>query len=451
MPPAPPPALRTARDCARELAACLGLPPPAADADATHPALAWARSGAMGLTGDSDGPPRLACGAAASAAGGALALLRALAGEAWQGPDDGPALLGERAALLGLRRRGRVSAGGSCRLLPAADGWLAVNLPRADDRALLPAWLECDARELAWPALAAQLRARAAGAWLERARLLGLPVAAADDPDRAPAPPVCIALRGPRRPRRGGERPVVLDLSSLWAGPLCSSLLLASGARVIKLESARRPDGGRAGPAAFFDLLHAGKRSAALDWSDPDGRRALRRLFEHVDIALEASRPRALRQLGIDAEAWIAARPGRVWISISGYGRMPPGDGWVAFGDDAAAAGGLVATRALAGEAPRFCGDAIADPLAGLCAAAGGLASWQSGESRLLDVSLVASAAWARGSGDATEDVNLHGDAAGWSVEAGGERARVAPPRARAARGRARALGADTLEVLAGC
>ena len=58
---------------------------------------------------------------------------------------DALALLGERAALMGLWRRGAVSCGGSCRLLPSADGFMAVSLPRAEDMESVPAWLELDA------------------------------------------------------------------------------------------------------------------------------------------------------------------------------------------------------------------------------------------------------------------------------------------------------------------
>lgn len=442
--------VRTARACALELALSLGLRAPSIQTGDLHPALAWARSGAMALTGDRDGPPRLVGGELASAAEGALALIRALTGPAWRGPLDGAGLLAERAAWLGLARRGRVSAGGSGRLLPGRDGWIAVNLPRADDRALLPAWLECGARALTWAEIARRLRERPAAHWVERARLIGLPVAQAGAAPALRPAPVRLARRGPKLERHSSHLPSVLDLSALWAGPLCASLLGFAGARVIKLESLRRPDGGRRGPAGFFDLLNAGKRSVALDLSSPAGRAALRRLIERADIVIESSRPRALRQLGVDAEEWVDARAGRVWLSISGYGREPPASDWVAFGDDAAAAAGLARATAGHGEAPRFCGDAIADPLAGLCAAAAGLAGWRSGESRLLDVSLFAAAAWALGDPGA-HAARMHGDRDGWAVEAAGERVRVAEPRARPAVSRARALGADTREVLDAC
>ena len=55
---------------------------------------------------------------------------------------DALALLGERAALMGLWRRGATSCGGSCHLLPSSAGWVAVSLPREEDRDLVPAWLE---------------------------------------------------------------------------------------------------------------------------------------------------------------------------------------------------------------------------------------------------------------------------------------------------------------------
>src|SRR5689334_4661100 len=55
---------------------------------------------------------------------------------------DGPARLRERIEILGIAPDGPVSAGGTCRLLPASDGrWVAVNLSRRDDVELLAAWM----------------------------------------------------------------------------------------------------------------------------------------------------------------------------------------------------------------------------------------------------------------------------------------------------------------------
>ena len=65
-------------------------------------ALAWAASGAMSLTGAADGPPRQAPVPVATgleAAAGALSQFGGI-------EVDGPALLGERAAIAGLGRAG---------------------------------------------------------------------------------------------------------------------------------------------------------------------------------------------------------------------------------------------------------------------------------------------------------------------------------------------------------
>jgi hypothetical protein len=397
----------------------------------------WARSGAMALTGRADAPPVVAPAALALAAQRSAAAFCAQARRGGSAIElDGPALLGERAAIAGLARRGRISPGGASRVLRSADSWLAVSLARPDDFAAVPAWLEVAApeRDAVWDVVARSVALRTARDLVERARLLGLAVAQAVAPAVTPRPGVQVAARGVPLDRDPAQRPLVVDLSSLWAGPLCTQLLQLAGARVVKVESTARPDAARSGPAAFFDLLHTGKQSVALDFATSQGRDALRRLVERADIVVESARPRALRQLGIDAESLVATLPGLTWVSITGYGRSEPEAGWVAFGDDAAAAAGLAAVAGRGDDGPLFCADAIADPLTGLHAADAALACWQSGGSALLDVSL--------------RDVAAQALACGPEPVAASD-APVASPRARPARGRARPLGADTATVAA--
>jgi hypothetical protein len=418
------------------------------DAPAPHPALAWARSGAMALSGRRTGPPRLTPAPLAACAGGALRALLALAPRAPLAELDAPALLGERAAIFGFARAGRASPGGSCRLLRAADGWIALQLARPDDVALLPAWLGPGrgARD-AWRFAARRVAAQAVEPLVARARLLGLPVAPARAPARVAPPWLRVAWRGRRAPPPARCAPRVVDLSSLWAGPLCAHLLALAGAEVVKVESAARPDGARRGPPAFFDLLHAGQASVCLDLRTRAGLRALEALILGADIVVESSRPRALAQLGVDVPALLARAPGLTWVGITGYGRAEPQAHWVAFGDDAAAAAGLAAASGDE-RGPLFCGDAIADPLAGLHAAVAGLAHWRAGGGVLLDVSLCDVVAHVLGWPDARAGAALVKTRAGWEVRADGGVARVRPPRARTPSGRPRPLGADPRRVL---
>lgn len=427
---------------------------PAADQPPFDSRKDWARSGAMHLTGLADGPPLEAPGAVASGMRGAAFALGALSeavGCRELGPLDSPALLGERAALASppRTRQGPRSVGGSCRLLRCADAWIALNLPRDEDIALLPAWLEASIEDL--PAtgsdsgngearthelLSRAVVGRPAAELIERARLLGLPAARLGEVAATPPAWCRIAAPGrarrPDRAREGGAPPLVVDLSSLWAGPLAGQLLAACGALVVKVESRERPDGARRGSTAFFDVMNGEKRSVAIEITSARGIRILRALLDRADIVIESSRPRALAQLGIDAAAVVATRPGVTWLSITGYGRAEPFANHAALGDDAAVAAGLVACAA--DGTPVFCGDAIADPLTGLHAAVAALASFHTGGGKLLDVPLVGVAARvARLAHD--EDASVAENC-------------VRVPRARAATRTAPPLGADTDAVL---
>ncbi|HEX3407334.1 MAG TPA: hypothetical protein VHS81_08870, partial [Caulobacteraceae bacterium] len=83
----------------------------------------------------------------------------------------------DRRGQLKLHAPGRFSANRACGLVRAADGWIAVNLARGDDRELLPAWLGCDPNEDPWAALSRAARRRTAADLIEGAVLLGLPAA----------------------------------------------------------------------------------------------------------------------------------------------------------------------------------------------------------------------------------------------------------------------------------
>jgi crotonobetainyl-CoA:carnitine CoA-transferase CaiB-like acyl-CoA transferase len=154
---------------------------------------------------------------------------------------------------------------------------------------------------------------------------------------------------------------------------------------VVKVESAARPDGTRAGPAEFFDWINGGKLSYQADFTYPEG---LRRLLAAADVVIESSRPAALQRRGLGPEN--QPRDGRIWLRVTGHGTDGDRAGWVAFGDDAAVSGGLVAGTA---EAPLFCGDAIADPLAGLHAALAVMESRGRGGGEIVELSMAAVAA----------------------------------------------------------
>ncbi len=134
----------------------------------------WAESGVLALTGRAGGDPVMPTGAGATAARGAgLALAEVTGRLGVPVVVDGGRLLGERAALRRLARRGDVSASGGSRLLRAADGWVALTLARAADTERIPALVSGVAAE-PWEAAQRWLAGQAAAAARERAGLLGL-------------------------------------------------------------------------------------------------------------------------------------------------------------------------------------------------------------------------------------------------------------------------------------
>jgi hypothetical protein len=295
---------------------------------------------------------------------------------AWGHPVriDGAQLLGERAALTGATGQGSVSVGRACRLLPCADGWVAVSLPRASDLELVEALIEGPAPE-PWNAVREWAAAIPGVAIVERARLLGLAIARVGEGSQSLLLPSHVSA-GTRAPT------LVVDFSSLWAGPLCSSLLGLAGARVVKVETVGRPDGARRGEPRFYELLHAGHESFTFDPRLAGDRERLAALVSSADVVIEGSRPRALAGWGLSAVDEVAR--GAVWLSITGYGRSY-GDR-IGFGDDVAAAAGLVGWQE---DEPVFVGDAIADPLTGLAGAVAVMRALDAGGGRLIDLAMV--------------------------------------------------------------
>ncbi|MGW6117910.1 CoA transferase [Nocardia sp. NPDC055165] len=392
-------------------------------------AVDWADSGVVAITGPPDGPPLVPPGRAATRARELTASITA--STAGQVTVDGARLLGERAALTGLRRRGEISAGGRCRLLPTADGWAAVSCARPDDPLLLGALVGTDLNtDNLWSVVAAWLRRHRGDELAERAELLG--VAAGPVRRRAPT-------QFPPATPRAVDGLLVVDFSALWAGPLCAHLLGLAGARVVKVETPDRPDGARRGSPRFYDLLHHGHESVVLDPTVPAGRSALAALVDAADIVIEASRPRALTGFGLDADAAVAR--GATWVSITAAGRA---SNRIGFGDDVAAAAGLVA-RETPTATPVFVGDAIADPLTGLTAATLALSAPPDGSGVLWDISMTEVVASTLTTDPVPRTVRRGDD---WFVDVADEPIPVAGPSARVPTGTASASGADTSRVL---
>lgn len=282
-----------------------------------------------------------------------------------------------RADDLPLGEPGLWSPNRHCRLVACLDGWIAVSLARDDDRELVPAWTGADFADDPWDAVVRCAAQRTAAEMLDTAILLHLPAARVGEAE--PLAPQQLA-------DGGREDGAVLDLSALWAGPYCGALMAEAGLEVVRVESPARPDPTPVHTPRLDARLNGCKRRLrmALDTAE------LRALIADARVLITSGRPHALAKLGLDEQRLFAINPRLLWIAITAHGWRGDAAMRVGFGDDCAAAGGLVGWN---DGTPRFLGDALADPLTGLTAATLALEALGAGQRGLLDVSLARTAA----------------------------------------------------------
>jgi formyl-CoA transferase len=199
----------------------------------------------------------------------------------------------------------------------------------------------------------------------------------------------------------------VLDLSRVLAGPWCTQLLADMGAEVIKVERPGAGDDTRHwGPpwhehgdekvAAYFLAANRGKKSAAIDFSRPEGAALVRRLSEASDVLVENFKVGGLAKFGLDAETLRAANPRLIYASITGFGQDGPSADRAGYDYIIQGMGGMMSVTGLPdgvpGGGPMRAGVAIVDLFTGLYASNAILAALHrretAGEGAVIDLSL---------------------------------------------------------------
>jgi hypothetical protein len=111
----------------------------------------------------------------------------------------------------------------------------------------------------------------------------------------------------------------VLDLTRVIAGPVCTRVLAAYGADVVRID----PPGFAEVEALLGDTT-AGKRRTALDLRAVDDRRAFEQLVQGADVIVHGYRSDALAALGYDGDRLQALRPGLIVTTHDAYGWSGP-------------------------------------------------------------------------------------------------------------------------------
>jgi crotonobetainyl-CoA:carnitine CoA-transferase CaiB-like acyl-CoA transferase len=203
----------------------------------------------------------------------------------------------------------------------------------------------------------------------------------------------------------------ILDLTNVLAGPFCCYQLAQLGADVIKVESpgsgdlARQlgadPELNRRGMGASFLAQNAGKRSITLNLKSSKGRDAFVRLVATADVVVENFRPGVMDRLGLGYGALKAAEPSIIYCAISGFGQDGPLKLNPAYDQIIQGLSGVMSVTGDAQSAPLRVGYPVADTMGGMTAAFAIAAALfrreRTGESELIDVSMLESSLVAMG------------------------------------------------------
>ncbi|MCW8120123.1 MULTISPECIES: CaiB/BaiF CoA transferase family protein [Streptomyces violaceoruber group] len=202
----------------------------------------------------------------------------------------------------------------------------------------------------------------------------------------APASPPLTGLR-------------VLDLATLFAGPLAATMLGDFGAEVIKVEHPTRPDPSRGhgpskdGVGLWWKLLGRNKHTITLDLSKPAGRTTLLRLAATADVVVENFRPGTLEKWDLGWDELSAVNPRLVLTRVTGFGQFGPYARRPGFGTLAEAISGFAAMTGEPDAPPTLPPFGLADSIAALATAYAVMtalaARERTGEGQVVDMAII--------------------------------------------------------------
>jgi crotonobetainyl-CoA:carnitine CoA-transferase CaiB-like acyl-CoA transferase len=166
----------------------------------------------------------------------------------------------------------------------------------------------------------------------------------------------------------------VLDLSAVVMGPYCTQMLADLGAEVIKVESIEGDiirnvgPGKTPGMAAMFLACNRGKKSIALDLTNPKAREAINGLIKGADIFIHSMRPAGLAKMGLDYESVRKIEPQIIYCALTGFGLSGPYAGKPAYDDIIQSASGLTALEGEIRGTPGYTATVVADKVSALTA-----------------------------------------------------------------------------------
>lgn len=191
----------------------------------------------------------------------------------------------------------------------------------------------------------------------------------------------------------------VLDVSTLFAGPLAATFLGDFGASVVKVEHPTRPDAARGhGPAKdgvnlWWKTLGRNKRTVTIDLGTQEGADLLLALAADADVLIENFRPGTLERWGLSPERLHGVNPRLVIARVTAFGQTGPYSSRPGFGSLAEAMSGFAALTGEPDGPPTLPPFGLADGIAALsCAYAVSVAlraAERDGRGQVVDLAII--------------------------------------------------------------
>ncbi len=169
---------------------------------------------------------------------------------------------------------------------------------------------------------------------------------------------------------------VIIDLSSVVVGPVCSLTLADHGAQVIKIEAPsgdlmRQLGGGgrNLGMTGKFINFNRNKKSVCIDLKSPAGKEVMLRLISQADIFITNIRPDALDKLGLDWVSLHESNPQLIYCQMLAFGRGGQYFNRPAYDTVIQSSAGVAATFEKSSGEPRFVPLVMTDHITGLVSA----------------------------------------------------------------------------------
>ncbi len=167
----------------------------------------------------------------------------------------------------------------------------------------------------------------------------------------------------------------VLDIATVFAGPMAATMLGDFGADVIKVEHPTKADSVRwhgaskDGVGLWWKIIGRNKRTITLYLGSPEGQEVLKQLVVDADVLIENFRPGTLERWGLSPEILHEINPGLVIARVTGFGQFGPYSSRPGFGTLAEAMSGFAAITGEPDGPPTLPPFGLADGIAGLTAA----------------------------------------------------------------------------------